>query len=144
MEKIIKLGLVAGLLYLGFTMGRPYIEGLIDTPAVGGSGGGQCSSQINRARDNFADKMRDVTPPVNIERWNSGFAMSRGRVEQARDSCNCEGEGCAAGRDAVDALERLMREWDDSLQRSGAPPLNGARGLERVDRLIGEAREKGA
>ena len=144
MEKIFKLAIIVVLLAVGYSYGRPYLEGLIDTGGSGTQAGGQCSRQVSRARDDFADKMRSATPPVNIERWNSGFAMSQGRLNQARDSCNCAGEGCAAGQDAIEALDRLMQDWDSALQSNSAPPLNGARSLEAIERLIDEARQKGA
>lgn len=143
MEKIFKLALIVVLLAVGYNFGKPYLEGLFDEVDSLGTGGGSCTRGIERARDNFASKMSKVTPPVQIERWNSDLAMSRGRLNQARTACECEGEGCDDARAALDALERLMTDWDDAIQREGAPPLNGARGLERVDELVQEAKSKG-
>ncbi|MEM6705583.1 MAG: hypothetical protein AAF690_22890 [Acidobacteriota bacterium] len=145
MEKIFKLAVIVILLAVGYSFGRPYLEGLFEeVDSLGAGGAGSCSRSIERARDNFADKMAKVTPPVQVERWNSDLAMARGRLGRARAACECPGEGCDAGRSALDALERLMTNWDDAIQRDKAPPLNGARGLERVDELVREARSKGA
>lgn len=143
MERIFKLALLVILLVVGYTYGRPYVEGLFAEVDSLGTAGGSCSRGIERARDNFAGKMSKVTPPVQIERWNSDLAMSRGRLGQARTACECSGDGCDAGREALDALERLMSDWDRAIQRDGAPPLNGARALERVDELVQEAKSKG-
>lgn len=144
MERIFKLALLVILLAVGYNFGRPYLEGLFTEIDSLGTGGGDCSRSVERARDNFAAKMAKVTPPVKIERWNSDLAMSRGRLNQARGACECDGEGCDAGREALDALGRVMSDWDAAIQRDGAPPLNGARALERVDELVQEAKSKGA
>ncbi len=147
MEKIIKWAILAAILYAGFVYGRPYIQDLIDGASVSGGGAsgessdaGACIRQIERARDSFAKAMAKASPPVAIESWNSSFAMSSGRLNQARDRCGCTGDACDAARDAIDALDDLMSEWDGAIQSDGTPPLNGARDIERIDDLLEKAR----
>ncbi len=147
MERILKLALLAILLYGGYTFGRPYLEGFFDDIGLGAGGtdvGGPCARQVMRARDSFANQIRDVAPPVDVARWGSRLGMSQGRLSQARSACTCAGEGCDAAREALDSLERLMRRWDDAIRNQGEPPLNSVRALDAIDELLTEARRKGA
>lgn len=142
MEKIIKWGIVAVILYFAFTEGGPYIKSLVNkveesVPGSSGSSGGmRCVQAAERASESFAKSVSRGR--LEIEEWGSAKAMAQGRIQEARNLCDCGLDSCNKALEAMSELEGLVLQFDSGY-RGGTPPLSAATHQERVNELLASA-----
>ena len=138
MKSILSWGVIAILLYAGYTYGRPYIEDLLAQQSSGdgstSSGSGDdsvCVRSARKATEDFASKASRFSAPVDQAEWQSALSMSRGRVQKARDICRCNEPACSTASQALDQLDGLMHLYDRMLG-SNDSSFNPANRLEGV------------
>ena len=142
MAKIIKLALIAFLLYIAYTQGLPLLrqqlgEGLggDDLPRTG------CVAAAERASDVFGERIGRVSGPgTDPQLWEDFRRAVDDRIYEARSQCDCRLESCDKAREALSALEGQLARFGERF-RSGTMAQNPAQQQVRVHRLIGEARE---
>lgn len=144
MKAIVKLAVVAAILYAAVIYGRPWLEELLGGMGVGELGGGgspqrACIAAIERANDDFTDLvLRHASPPVDVAKWSSGYRLAEGRMRKAAIACECSEQGCAEARRALAVLEGSMSSTN-LLLRSGRPAVDLARDQQEILDLLVEA-----
>lgn len=147
MKTIVKLAVFLAVIYVAFSYGKPHLDRLFGTLGLGDLGGGgseqsRCIAVAERTTEAFSDfVVRRAHPPVSISRWSGGYRLAEGRLQEARLACECSGEVCELGRDALDQLATHMGRWDDAVS-NGQAMVDGARSLERIYSTLGRAKGK--
>ena len=147
MKGLVKLAIVAMLLFVAYSYGRPWLEdsfGGVGLGPLGGAGSEEahCVAVVERATESFGEKIvKHGQPPVDISRWSGAFKLEQGRVMEARQSCDCAGLACEIAREALGDLERFMQEVDSGLRQNN-PPLNFARRQGEILQKLSSARRR--
>ncbi len=142
MVKIIKLALIALLLYIAYTRGLPLLrqqlgEGLggDDRPQSG------CVGAAERASDIFDERIGRVSGPgTDPQVWDDFRRSVDDAIYTARSRCDCRLESCDKAQEALSALSDQLARFDERF-RSGSMAQNPVQQQTRIHRLIGEARE---
>ena len=127
MAKIIKLALIAFLLYIAYTQGLPLLrqqlgEGLggDDTPRSG------CVGAAERASDLFGERVGRVSGPgTDPQVWDDFRRSVDDAIYDARSQCDCRLESCDKAREALSALGDQLAQFDQRF-RSGSMAQNPA------------------
>lgn len=145
MKAIVKLAVFLAVIYAAFSYGKPHLDRLFGTLGLGDLGGGgspqsRCIAVAERTTESFSDLVvRRAQPPVDRSRWSGGYRLAEGRLQDARLACECSGEVCELGRDALDQLATHMQRWDDAVN-GGEPMVDGPRSLQRIYSTLGRAK----
>ncbi len=147
MKYLVRLGIVAVLIYTGLTYGRPWIEQLLADPNLGPLSGTtaldlRCVELAERVQIDFGEMVREHgQPPIDGDRWAGALKLIEGRWARARSACDCDGDACTSAREGLEQLSSLMGAFDDGV-RGGTPPYNAANLMERIDEQLGKARRQ--
>ena len=146
MERLLKLAVLAVIIYFGVTAVVPWLKkelgggGGRDFSGMG-EGGGQCVAVAEAASRDFGDGIRQFSrPPIDVESWDRVERQLSGSLYDADNACSCPEGSCDKAREALDELRSILSEFDAGFRGEQPVPLNAARGLQRVDRLLSEAR----
>jgi hypothetical protein len=150
MKILVRLAILAVLIWAGIEYGAPWIEkissGIASTgrPASGSTSG--CVAAAEDASSSFGETVvKRATLPLDVDAWDRAYQRDRERVQRARDICHCfeveseDTSACEEANRALDLLEDFMTEMDKGL-RSGNPPLNAPRLQELIDEHLVRAR----
>ena len=146
MAKIIKLAIIAFLLYLAYTEGLPLLRQLGDR--VGGdalhqSGGVRtgCVGAAERASDRFGERVGRVSGPgTDPQVWDDFRRSVDDAIYEAQSQCDCRLESCDKAREALSALGDQLAQFDERF-RTGTMAQNPVSQQTRIHRLLGEAQE---
>ncbi len=147
MKSIVKLAVFIAVLYSVFQYGKPHLERLTGTLGINelpgaSSDAAHCVGTAERTTETFADVVvRRARPPVDINRWSGSYRLAEGRLNDAELACQCPGEACELGQQALSLLAEHMTRWDESVHNK-EPVLNGARRLGRIYDLLNTAKRK--
>jgi len=144
MPTIVKLAVLAAVLYFGYTQLLPRLRETGDrtesTLNSLGEDGGNCLGLADQASETFGGGMRDFSrPPIDEGAWDSFASRVYDRISEAQDACSCALASCQRAGDALAALSGMVSDFDSAV-RGGTPPLNAARAQEEVNSLLNEAR----
>ena len=146
MGNILKIGIAVLVVYLAITQVPSLVDKISemgeDLSRKGDSvGQGQCVPAAERASDTFVDEMRKYPkPPFDIDAWEFSMERVQEHLYDAQDRCGCSLDSCVRATEALQELEALIADFDDSL-RGDSAPLNPARRQETINRLLKRARE---
>lgn len=151
MGRLVGLGVLAALLYLGFTQAKPWLEARFETLGLGdGAADGEmgldgeasrCLQFAEQANDTFAGLMRQFSrPPVRRQEWTSAFIAVSGEVSSAQAACACAEPVCAPAAEAMSELRELTLSFDGVARGSARGIGDPARRQERIEELLAEAR----
>ncbi len=146
MGKIIKIGILAVLVYVGIKQVPPLVEKISQMgEGLSRKGSsvsqGDCVPAAERASEIFINEMRNYQkPPFDLDEW--GFSLERVReyTYNAEDRCGCGRDSCIRASEALSELNALIADFDNGLRGDGVA-LNPARRQETIDRLLKRARE---
>lgn len=144
MDRLVKLVVVAAIVFVAWKYGVPWVKKLGDRGAVESTadgGGSACVRSAERASEAWGSGLRQfVNPPYNMEAWSS----FRGRVESginaAEADCNCQVESCEQTRGAMHDLRALVNDFDSAI-RTGSDASDFVQRQEAIDNRIGQAAE---
>ncbi len=146
MDRILKLAVLAVVLYFGVTKVVPWMKqelgggGARDFSDVG-EGSGQCVAVAEAANRDFGAGIRQFSrPPIDVESWDRVERQLSSSLYDAESACSCPEESCDKAREALDELRSILYDYDAGFRGRQPVPLNAARGLQRVGRLLNEAR----
>ena len=145
MDKLIKLIVVAVILYFGVTVGYPKLKEALGSGSTSSGtsedgGGDRCVSAARGASDRFVDRAVPLaSPPMDPDRWFPVSADVGEAVSEAQSDCSCGEESCRKASRALDRLQSMLSELDQAAD-GGNPPLNLAAAQNEVDDLLNEAR----
>ncbi len=146
MSKILKLALLAGLVYLMIQEGPSLVEKISNMGSDLGRKSGSvsksfCVTAAEKASESFAEGLRDFSdPPIDLDAWDEFVERVRGDIYDAQDRCDCPRNSCQRATEAIDELTALMADFTNSL-KGDSLPLNPARRQETIDRFLKRARE---
>ena len=154
MGRLLTLGVLAALLYLGFNQARPWLEarfaamGLGSEEAgddMGGSGEeGRCLHFAERANDTFASVMRQFSrPPVDQREWTGAFLAVSAELGDAQVACACAEPVCGPAAEAMSELRELTLSFDGVARGNSRGIDNPALRQARIEELLDEARRLG-
>lgn len=147
MKSIVKLAVLVAVLFAVFQYGKPHLDRLAGTLGLGDLGGGgsptlRCIAVAERITQRFSEVVRErATPPVDINRWSGSYRLAEGRLRDAELNCQCDGEPCEMGRQALGMLAAHMDNWNAAVRNRG-PVLNSARDLELIYEILDSAEKK--
>lgn len=152
MKALIKLAILAAIIWAAITYGSPYLE-KISKGIAGDAGPADGTSQtcIRAAFDaseTFGDVVTSMRVPPDMDRWDAGLAKARSAYDRAERTCECfnvEGfaqPACDEAKKGLQELDRFMRAMDDGFRR-GRPVLNAPNFQERVDQHLNRAEQLG-
>ncbi len=162
MDRFVKLAVLAVVLYFGVTKVVPWMKqelgggGARDFSDVG-EGSGQCVAVAEAANRDFGVGIGQFSRPpkvtaindargeisIDVESWDRVERQLRSSLRDAESACSCPGESCDKAREALDKLRSMLYDYDAGFRGRQPVPLNPARGLQRVGRLLSEARSLG-
>lgn len=143
MKRILSLGVLALLLYLGYDYGRPYFDDLLAQQGVTGGGGDDsvCVRNARRTTEKFASSVGRLSPPIDPADWQSTLSMARGRLETTRNACRCSEPACSTTSKALDQLDELMNLYDRMIGSNDAT-FNPANRLESIYDALDRANQQ--
>lgn len=151
MDKIIKLVVLAVLLFVAFDRGLPWIQrNLADrADAIGDVASGAathgaastCVSAADRASNAFGASIgRLGGPDGDLDSWSDFMDRVESKINQAEDRCECDVSSCEKASQAMSALAGVLRDFDDQKRGSGGLGSDPVRRQERINDLLDEAR----
>jgi hypothetical protein len=152
MARIVKLLVIAVLLYVAWTQGWPWLEkqlgslGISRTqagaPTVGGGPEGSCISMAERANDALAGGIgRFISPPFDTGAWMQFAGRVQLQIRDADSACGCPHEACVKASEALRELDALLMDMDGMVRGSAESFGNPATRQERIFDLLNEARQ---
>lgn len=144
MDRIIKLVVVLVVVYFAYSVGLPWIKGLLGSSPAGLRGNASeealCVGAAERAVDAFGDRLGRFLPPIDADAWEESVSRSRTEISEAERGCGCGHEACREASRALSDLENMVTEYDDSVQAGRGLPANGARRLESLYNTLDRAK----
>ena len=147
MKKIIQFGVLALVIYFAYQQIPTVVDQISemgeDLSRKGDSvSRGLCVPVVERASETFAMEIRNYPrPPFDLDAWDLSMENVREQVYDAESRCStCGLDSCVRATEALNELDALIADFDDSLRGEGMP-LNPARRQETINRLLKRARE---
>ena len=146
MGRIIKLIVVAAVIYFALSYAVPWIKGLAGAPLRSGggntdTGAGRCIDLASRASSAFGEEVRLFSsPPVDVNAWGASVTRIQLKVADAESACYCSSPACPKAREALSELRSLVSQMDGFVRGDATGMSNPASYAERVDQLLDEAR----
>lgn len=144
MKSIVKLAVFVAILYAVFSYGKPHLQnltstlGINDLPGTSSEAVG-CVNAARRTTQSFSEMVTQrARPPVDINRWSGSYRLAEGRLANAQLECQCPGEACDLGQEALSMLADHMTRWDRGVHDQ-EPVLNGARRLREIYETLDRA-----
>lgn len=138
MKRLIQLVVLAAILWAGFEYLRPWILEFSGDARIRGSESERCVARLELTREELLDKIEKWQgPPVQVSRWAGARRLLIGRVSEARRQCECPGNVCRYGQQAVDELARILADVDREMSAGRVANLEYQ--FERFDDLMTEA-----
>ncbi|HVT05604.1 MAG TPA: hypothetical protein VHL58_19775 [Thermoanaerobaculia bacterium] len=146
MPKIVKLLIVAVVLYFAWTKGLPRLKALgsssSTTTSASGSASTSCPDLAARASETWGSGLsRFVNPPVDVNEWQTFRSSVQSRIDEANDACRCSEPACDKTREAMSKLESLVSSVDGAIRGGGPMPSDAPQQQEQIDQGIDAARE---
>ena len=150
MRGIVKLAVLAGLVYLGFEYGRPWIERLDEGSAAGGTAvsaeaGDDVATCLEwtRSASNALDGATTVmgTPPYDAAAWANLESRLLSQVGEARAACSCAHDACETANAALDAMEGIVGDYAAAVAGDGTL-TDLARQYDEVHGLLATAQSQ--
>lgn len=146
MDRIVKLLVVLVVVYLAYSVGLPWLKGLLDGSPASLRGDASeealCAGEAERAVDAFADRLvRFASPPIDAADWEAAVSRSLDEIAEAERGCKCPHEACTEASRALSRLEEMVTDFDDSVGAGRGLPANGARRLESLYDIVGRAKQ---
>lgn len=139
MGKIVKLILVAAVLFFLWKKGLPFIQSYgFTVPGAKGelnTEGWGCVRQAESVRDLTSELLINARPNEPIQ----FMGKLRSEHADAEVLCRCENPGCLQGKRALGLLAGMIDQMDDP-GRIGEAQLAGARRIQEVDDILAEAK----
>jgi hypothetical protein len=144
MDRLVKLIVVAGIVFAAWRYGVPWVKKQGDRGAAESTvdgGGSSCVRSAERASETWGSGLLQfVNPPYNMEAWSS----FRGRVESginaAEADCDCRIASCEQTRGAMRDLRALVNDFDSAI-RTGSDASDFVQRQEAIDNRINDAAE---
>ena len=114
MGKIIKLIVLAAVIYFALTYAIPWIKGLAGAPLrTGGASAetdaGRCIDRASRANSAFGQEVRRFSrPPVQVNAWSTAVTRVKIKIADANSACYCSSPACPKAREALSELQTLL------------------------------------
>ncbi len=146
MRGILRLAIIAALLYVGYTQGRPWLErhqkSKADTEAgsADASASAACVSRARAANDALASELLPLAAPGSDRgSWGTALVRTGGALTDADDACRCGTDACLQASLAISEMRKMVESLNNAVRGSAPPPTNPAHLQERIDRLLDEA-----
>lgn len=148
--RLVKLLVLAGLLYFAWTEGWPWLQGELESLGATRSDvssmqseAGRCVAGAEAARRAFGEGFRGATTRRgDHSEWLRFSGRIQSRIRDARSACRCPEDACELADGAMRELERNLHELDGMIRGSVDRFSNPAARLEEVDQLLAEARSE--
>lgn len=146
MDKIVKLLVLLVVLYVAYSVGWPWLQGLLNRSPMnlGGANSGEeslCVTAAERAVDAFADRLRlFISPPIDVDAWDETVSRSRDEIAEAERGCRCHHDACREAQRALSELDEMVSDYDGSVHDGRGLPANGARRLESLYGIVDRAK----
>jgi hypothetical protein len=144
MDKIVKLLVFLVVVYLAYSVGLPWIKGLLGSSSgtLRGDAGEEalCVGAAERAVDAFGERLSRFSPPIDADAWEAAVSRSRDEIAEAERGCGCAYEACREASRALSSLEDMVTDYDGSVRDGRGIPANGARRLEGLYDTLERAR----
>ena len=141
------------VVYFAVTEGWPWLRDQLDrkpTPptaagddaATSSGPGSRCVDLALEASNDWADQLRRFRqPPYDLDAWGAALAATEERIATADAACACPLESCSAAAAALGELRGLLSAVDSVVRGEPSAFRNPAREQERIDDLLGQARD---
>jgi hypothetical protein len=145
MRGLIKLAIIAAVVYVGYSRGLPWLEERKQSKSVESEANAQTTQSSNcvgLARDASESLGRDLVPlampPVDRAVWANALIEVGGTLARADDACRCGTDACLEASLALSELRQMVDKFNSGV-RGGVPMTNPAFYQERVDRHLDKA-----
>ncbi|HEV2721142.1 MAG TPA: hypothetical protein VG323_14060 [Thermoanaerobaculia bacterium] len=144
-SKLVKLLLLAAILFAAWKYGLPWIKQQTSHAAEAsatGSAASSCIVDAERASSSWGSGIgRFANPPYDVEAWSRFRADIDSKIATAETSCSDSSESSQKARSAMRDLRSLVADLDSAI-RSGAPPAGDiVQRQEAIDAQLDAARE---
>ena len=148
MSRIIQWLVFLVVLYLAYVFAWPWLReqlgtagGPLATTAGEPTPEGRCVALASRANDAFGDGIGGfASPPFDTAAWMGFAGRVQGAIREARGACGCAHEACQKASQALSELDALVYRFDGVVRGSTDSFFNPAVAQERIQDLLGEAR----
>lgn len=144
MGRIVKLLVILVILYVAYSIGWPWLQGLLNsTPASlrgNASEEALCVTTAERTVDAFADRLRRFGPPLDVDAWDEAVSTTQDEIAEAKRGCRCDHDACREAQRALSQLDDMVSDYDGSVRDGRGLPANGARRLESLYDTVERAR----
>lgn len=143
MKRLVTLVVVVIVLYVGYTKALPWIRQQMgqSSSAGGDTAAARCVHQADLASDTFGDNfVKRFRPDADADFWDGFVGDVRKEIAAARSLCSCSGAACRKAKEAMNALDDLVADYDERFHSDLGMRPNPAGELSRVHDLLNEAR----
>jgi len=145
MNKLVKLIVVAVVLYLAWRHGLPWLKenfSSTKSSSAPATTQGSCTQLASAASEAWGRGLHQfVNPPYDLNAWSSFRQDVESKISNAESECNCSSESCGKVKSAMRDLRSLVSDLDSAIRSGSAPPSDAVQRQEAVDRQIDEAVE---
>jgi hypothetical protein len=142
MNKLVKLVVVAVVLYFAWKHGLPWIQQKTSSSSSSSQTTSQrsCTQLASAASDAWGRGLHQfVNPPYDVNAWSSFRQDVESKISNAESECNCSSESCSKVKSAMRDLRNLVSDLDTSIRSGSPPPSDAVQRQEAVDKQIDEA-----
>lgn len=144
MSKLVKLVIVAAVVFVAWKYGLPWIQGKTSggSAATHASTDNSCISIADRASEAWGAGIgKFVNPPYDLDAWSSLSASVNSSIVATSTACGCAEESCTKVQSAMRDLKSLVSDMDSAI-RSGQPPAGDiVQRQSAIDAQLDSARE---
>ena len=146
MKSVVKLAVLAALLYLGYTKGMPWLERLQQSKQdqsveqEQNAASADCVALARTAADTLGSELIPLAAPqTDRGTWGTALIRTGGALTDADNACRCGTKSCLQASVALIEMRQVIDSLNSALRGTAPPLINPANSLEHVDRLLDEA-----
>jgi hypothetical protein len=136
--KLLKWALVLGLVFLAWTLGRPWVEEHLSRRGRGAAVETAGSGDDPEA-GTYAEVAAGFAAGDPGAAWMRDSALVEDAVGRGEGACGCPGDACRLAGEALSELDSLVRRTDALVRDGGDRMVEPARDIARVHDLLDEA-----
>lgn len=146
LNRLITAAVAIGIVYFLLTQAMPWLRDQFTSNSTTfgspiDSEDGRCVDAAGQANDRLTSTARNYgQPPVDVEGWSNAVWEIESDIQNARSSCTCMSDACAAANQALEEMSSLLSNLDGMVRGTSPGFANPGNQQERIQGFLRQAR----